>query len=158
MHLYFIIVSSQCAVLLLLRIHFSRVTCRFYIFILFISTSSFLVIFVLSSIFPSPSLPLRSFSSSSLSSLYECEIAKVWRQTMARNMHVASASVGAGESASRTYLGDGTCASAIFHHSRKVRGGCTLRNQEDTRHRNYFCVSRRHNSGVVCPSFYIFFL
>lgn len=46
MHLYFIIVPSQCAVLLLLRIHFSRVTCRFYIFILFISTSSFLVTFI----------------------------------------------------------------------------------------------------------------
>jgi len=63
-------------------------------------------------------------------------------------MHVARDSVGIAESASRTYLRDGTCASAIFHYGQEVRVDRTLRNQEDARRRNYFRVSRGHNFGV----------
>lgn len=83
-----------------------------------------------------------------------CEIAEVWRETTtASHARCGRRCWCRGISLSRTYLRDGTCASAIFHYSRKVREGCTLRNQVDTRHRNYFRVSRRHNS--VFPFFYI---
>lgn len=56
-----------------------------------------------------------------------------------------SAGVGARESASRTYLRDGTRASAIFHYSRKVRGGC-VHSAKSGRHPPQKLLSRGHNS------------
>lgn len=140
--------------------HFSCITYHlsrhFYSSLLAFSPFILIFILILSSISPSFSFLLVSSFSLFFLRIRNC---KSLTRNCIRYKHVASANVGAEESASRTCLRDGTCANAIFHHSRKVCGGiCTLRNQGDTRHRNYFRVSRGHNSGDVCLSFYIFFV
>lgn len=131
--------------------HFLYVcTTVFTIFILFCARrarASFLsspfVLSFTSSLFPV--LKLLSLSLSVLA-MRNCSglARKLWRHT-----HIASAGVGARESASWTYLRDGTCASAIFHYDRKVRGGC-VHSAKSGRHPPQKLLSRRHNSGTVC--------